>query len=156
MIVLKFSLGKRERLLFILMSSLHPLPLKSRNLSPESGCSHPIAAVIRVPIWCFVPIISLSCPQLYLFNLRVWPMWIRDWFCYPSTNLDPSLFIEYSDRRYAHIQPQISSQPTHVYSPTTNKYSRYILYWTLTAWIWWLFDNFRNQNLNINVNVRKI
>ena len=129
--------------------------LWSLATSPRSLGVVTLAAVIRVPIWCFVPIISLSCPQLYLFNLRVWPMWIRDWFCYPSTNLDPSLFIEYSDRRYAHIQPEISSQPTHVYSPTTNKYSRYILNWTLT-WIWWLFDNFRNQNLNINVNVRKI
>ena len=155
MIVLKFSLGKRERLLFILMSSSSSEVSQPLPWVPSLGVVS-LAAVIRVPIWCFVPIISLSCPQLYLFNLRVWPMWIRDWFCYPGTNLDPSLFIEYSDRRYAHIQPEISSQPTHVYSPTTNKYSRYILNWTLTAWIWWLFDNFRNQNLNINVNVRKI
>ena len=155
MIVLKFSLGKRERLLFILMSSSSSEVSQPLPWVPGLGVVT-LAAVIRVPIWCFVPIISLSCPQLYLFNLRVWPMWIRDWFCYPSTNLDPSLFIEYSDRRYAHIQPEISSQPTHVYSPTTNKYSRYVLNWTLTAWIWWLFDNFRNQNLNINVNVRKM
>ena len=157
MIVLKFSLDRRERFLFILMSSSSSEVSQPLPGVPGLGVVT-LAPVIRVPIWCFVPIISLSCPQLYLFNLRVWPMWIRDWFCYPSTNLDPSLFIEYSDRRYAHIQPEISSQPTHVYSPTTNQKVEYILSWTLTAWNFnlWLYDNFRNQNQNIIVHVRKI
>ena len=137
MIVLKFSLGKREQLLFILMSSSSSELSQPLPWVPSLGVVS-LAAVIRVPIWCFVPIISLSCPQLYLFNLRVWPMWIRDWFCYPSTNLDPSLFIEYSDRRYAHIQPQISSQPTtNARLFTINQQVEYILNWTLTARSLW-------------------